>query len=79
MGFLKEYRRAKAGDYTYEVAGKRVVCPHCGGEEFDRSDVLMNTMGMTFVGLDWANRSAVALVCKGCGHIEWFLDEEGEL
>lgn len=28
-----------------------------------------NTAGLTFMGLDWANRSSVGLICTQCGCI----------
>lgn len=34
----------------------------------------MNTPGLTFFDLDWANRTARNLVCEDCGHVLWFLD-----
>jgi len=63
----------------FTAAGKPVRCTHCGGQEFDRRDVLMNTRGATFFNLDWLNRKAVALACRQCGRIEWFakVDEPG--
>lgn len=73
MGFFESFNRGMKGDWTYEVAGRQVVCPHCGGVEFDESQAQLNTAGMTFLGFDWANRSATVLVCRACGHIEWFL------
>ena len=56
----------------FTAAGKPVRCPHCGGTEFDRKDVLMNTRGATFFNLDWLNRKAVALTCRQCSRIEWY-------
>ena len=57
----------------YSVADKPVLCPHCAGEEFDEATALLNTTGLTLLGLDWANRSATTLVCIECGHVQWFL------
>ena len=62
----------------FEVAGIVVRCPHCGGEEFVEGRTLLNTAGMTFFNLDWANRSAATLACVGCGRIEWFLADPEE-
>jgi len=60
------------GDGPFEVAGVRARCSHCGGEEFSIERRLLNTFGMTFLGLDFANRDAYVLTCKKCGHLEWF-------
>ena len=35
MGFMDGFERGLSGNYRYEIAGKAVVCSHCGGEEFD--------------------------------------------
>jgi hypothetical protein len=57
----------------YEIAGKPVRCLHCSGDHFVEGRAQLNTAGLTFVGLDWANRSAATLACVGCGRVEWFL------
>lgn len=59
---------------TYEKLGKPVLCSHCQHDQFTQREAQLNTAGMTFFGLDWANRSATVLVCKQCSHLEWFLD-----
>ena len=64
---------------TYRIEGKSIVCPHCGHNQFDKASPLLNTPGMTFFGLDWANRTATILSCKQCGKIEWFLREPEEI
>ena len=58
---------------TYQLLGKEINCQHCGGKEFDVSSALLNTAGMTFLKLDWANRSASVLACRNCGHVQWYL------
>lgn len=68
--------RGGSGPGPYEVAGRTVTCPHCGGETFDERSALLNTAGLTFLDLDWANRQAVLLVCAACGRIQWFLDQQ---
>lgn len=64
---------------SYMLQGKPVVCPHCGHNEFDEGAALLNTPGMTFFGLDWANRTAAILCCKRCGRIEWYLRQPEEV
>ena len=78
MGFFSSFKDAMDDDYTYKAAGKQVVCPHCGGCEFEKSSAQLNTAGLTFLDLDWANRSADILICRSCGHIEWFLNGVGK-
>lgn len=76
-GFIENFKRGLAGDDTqnYRVAGIQVTCPHCGGKNFDRGSALLNTSGMTLLGLDWANRQAHLLICTQCSHVAWFLEE----
>lgn len=59
----------------FSVGGAVVRCPHCGGDEFDGASALLNTRGLTFLGLDFANRDGFLLVCRQCTHVDWFLDE----
>ena len=62
----------------FRVGDIAIKCPVCGHDEFDKKSMLMNTTGMTFMGLDWLNDSACALVCKRCGRIELFADSPEE-
>ena len=78
MGFLREFKKGIAGEPDgdlFTVGDKRVTCAHCGGERFAEGRAQLNTAGLTFFGLDWANRSAATLACKTCGRIEWFLTD----
>lgn len=65
--------RAAMKSRKYSAADKPVRCPHCAGEEFDEATALLNTTGMTLLGLDWANRSATTLICTRCTYVQWFL------
>jgi len=56
-----------------QVKGKKLVCPVCGHDHFWTRRTLMNTPGLTFFGLDWANRTSENYVCDSCGHVLWFL------
>ena len=73
----KAMNSGPTGD-TFEVAGRPVRCPHCGGQHFVEGRAQLNTAGMTFLNLDWANRSAATLACVGCGRVEWFLADPEE-
>ncbi len=59
----------------YAAAGKAVVCPHCSRDTFHRGTALLNTAGLSFLDLDWLNRSATTLACARCGLIQWFLSD----
>ncbi len=63
------------GPSRFTVAGIPVRCTHCDGVTFDLRHALLNTGGMTFLRLDWANRQAAVLVCSSCSAAHWFLEE----
>ena len=67
------------GPGQYSSAGKTVRCSHCNAEQFEKASAQLNTAGMTFLNLDWANKSATTLVCTTCGQIQWFLREPQRL
>lgn len=62
----------------YEKAGRKIVCNHCGGEDFEAGTALLNTAWMSFLNLDCLDKSADTYVCTNCGRIEWFYPLEGE-
>jgi predicted nucleic-acid-binding Zn-ribbon protein len=63
------------GAHSFHVHGKSIVCPQCGSDRFEIGSALLNTAGMTFMNLDWANRQATILTCITCSHILWFLQQ----
>lgn len=79
---LKNAARATADDWKpagYTIAGIEVVCPHCGNNQFAEGRALLNTVGMSFLGLDWANSEATTLSCTRCSRVEWFHDKPVKL
>ena len=61
-----------------EVTIKRnlkLECIICKKKLFWTRTTLMNTPGMSFFNLDWANKSAVNYVCDNCGYVHWFLNK----
>ena len=54
-------------------SGKELACLVCSGTRFYIREALLNTPGMTFLNLDWANATAQCKVCADCGYIHWFL------
>ena len=56
-----------------EIAGKTLKCLVCGHDRFNKREAQLNTVGMTFLKLDWANASGLCVVCGNCGFIHWFL------
>ncbi len=55
------------------AAGRRLTCLVCGGERFAYREVSMNTAGMSFMGLDWANKTADGAICRTCGFVHTFM------
>ncbi|HET9426361.1 MAG TPA: hypothetical protein VFO55_13410 [Gemmatimonadaceae bacterium] len=74
---IESMGQAPTGE-RHTVAGKIVACPHCGDNRFVEGRAQLNTAGMTFLNLDWANREAATLTCTSCGRIEWFLADPEE-
>jgi predicted nucleic-acid-binding Zn-ribbon protein len=72
MGLWKGFKRGMKAVFSsnvagYEAGGRRVRCPHCHQQDFVQGEAQLNTAGMTFVNLDWANKSATTLMCGHCG------------
>lgn len=71
---LKGAMAAVSSD-EYQINGVKAKCIHCGGSHFELGDAQLNTAGLTFLNLDWANGSASLLSCKSCSYIMWFASE----
>jgi hypothetical protein len=61
------------GPSEFAAGGKKILCDHCGASKFAEGSALLNTAGMTFAHLDWADTSAATLACTNCGKLQWFL------
>ena len=61
-----------------KLNGYELSCPICKGKEFSKRSSLLNTRGMTFLGLDWTNQGAINYICDTCGYILWFIDDGRE-
>jgi len=48
-------------------------CHVCGGLTFASREVKMTTTGMTFLDLDWLNKSADGVICLRCGYVHVFM------
>lgn len=56
-----------------EMLGREFNCQICRHDEFRRREAQLNTAVATFFDFDWANESAIWLVCVNCGYIHWFI------
>jgi len=57
----------------YRIADSSLECLVCGYGLFQHRHAQLNTAVATFFNMDWANASALCLVCDRCGYIHWFL------
>jgi predicted nucleic-acid-binding Zn-ribbon protein len=64
---------------TATVGDRAVRCLICGGEQFWDRDVQLNTSGMEFLGVEWANASATGLICTDCGYVHEFAGDAVQL
>ena len=55
--------------------GLKLECVICKSHLFWTRTTLMNTTGMSIIGLDWANKHATNYVCNSCGYVHWFLEK----
>lgn len=78
MGIWNGIKRASkaivegTGPAEYIVGGKRLHYQHCGEAHFLEGRAQLNTAGITFLDIDWANKSATTLMCDHCSLIHWF-------
>ncbi|UQZ37326.1 hypothetical protein C2I18_00775 [Paenibacillus sp. PK3_47] len=68
---IKEIR----GPAPYTVNGLEVICVHCRYDRFEHGFAQLNTAFLSFLNLDFANRSANTLTCGRCGYVHWFNKE----
>jgi hypothetical protein len=69
MGLFSNNR----GPNLATVAGRSFTCRFCDGAQFYDREVKMNTSGMEFFDLGWANQSALGLICAQCGLVHEFM------
>jgi hypothetical protein len=74
LGGLGTPARSTGDGHVRLRTGADLACLVCGGQRFTRREVKMNTTGMSFMDLDWANRSGDGAICRACGFVHTFLD-----
>ncbi|MFH0992223.1 MAG: hypothetical protein V1799_19660 [bacterium] len=79
LGRVVRAMKKAMGPGSYVLVGEKILCHHCGHDKFEEGSALLNTAGLTFLNLDWANKSATILVCKQCGRLEWFIERPEKL
>jgi len=63
----------KAEPQPLQILGNPMRCEICDHDRFYQREGMINTAGMTFLELDWLNRSATCVICSRCGYVHWFL------
>ena len=64
---------------TIGAAQHPFTCLVCEGTLFFDREVMLNTSGMEFLGVEWANQSGTGLICAGCGYVHTFCNDSIEL
>lgn len=59
------------------AAQTRGRCLACGGHKMGTRRALLNSRGMTFFGLDWADEGATLAACQDCGYVSWYAGGSG--
>ena len=57
---------------TVQINGRDLRCLICSNDTFYKKEAQLNTALATFFKLDWANSSALCIICENCGYIHWF-------
>jgi predicted nucleic-acid-binding Zn-ribbon protein len=59
---------------SYQLAGKRLCCPHCEEKEFIQGSAQVNTtVSSALLGLDY--KKVYTLICTQCGYLQWMMQE----
>ncbi|KGE17675.1 hypothetical protein [Paenibacillus wynnii] len=69
--FAKKVKESIGAGY-YQAYGINVTCTHCHYDKFEHGYAQLNTALLSFLNLDFANRSANILTCHRCGYVLWF-------
>ncbi|MGW1597529.1 hypothetical protein [Streptomyces sp. NPDC002343] len=56
-----------------------ITCQVCRGDLFRERGVKLNSTGMEFVKLAWADETATGLICWSCGYVHLFVNRNIEL
>ncbi|SDL02546.1 hypothetical protein SAMN05421806_116127 [Streptomyces indicus] len=56
-----------------------ISCQFCDGDRFRERSVKLNSGGMEFLNLAWADESATGLICWDCGYVHLFANRKIKL
>ncbi|GGY00831.1 hypothetical protein [Streptomyces minutiscleroticus] len=52
-----------------------ITCQVCQGDLFRERQIKLNSFGMEFVKMAWADESATGLICWRCGYVHLFVND----
>ncbi len=58
------------------IGERPILCLMCGNNTFREREVKLNSTGMEFFNMAWANESATGLICWSCGHVHLFVNRD---
>src|SRR5262249_48030407 len=61
------------------LRGVWIKCNFCQGDLFRDREVKLNSSGLEFMSLGWANESATGLICWNCGYVHLFVNRDLQL
>ena len=56
-----------------------ITCQMCRGELFRERGVMLNSVGMEFMKMAWADETATGLICWTCGYVHLFANRDIQL
>ncbi|MDQ0192832.1 putative nucleic-acid-binding Zn-ribbon protein [Paenibacillus wynnii] len=72
MNYNRSHIKIELGRDYYQAYGINVTYTHCQYDKFEHGYAQLNTALLSFLNLDFANRSANILTCHRCGYVQWF-------
>jgi hypothetical protein len=61
------------------VGGVWITCQICRGDLFRERSVMLNSVGMEFMKMAWADETATGLICRQCGYVHLFVNRDIQL
>ncbi|MFE0348829.1 hypothetical protein [Streptomyces griseoluteus] len=61
------------------IGGVWITCQVCRGDLFRERDVMLNSVGLEFFKMAWADETARGLICWHCGYVHLFVNKNIKL
>ncbi|MDG4859514.1 hypothetical protein P8605_15345 [Streptomyces sp. T-3] len=61
------------------IGNNWIHCQICEGDLFREREVKLNSFGLEFFKLAWADESATGLICWTCGYVHLFVNRNIQL